>query len=205
MFPTSRWSFVLRLLAPYIGVAVGLYGFHSAWAGILIYHALMLFWSWRHVGKLAQGWSVPGLLLIVLPSLAAGPVVYFLLPIVVRSPEALDAWLAQNGLGGLSFALMVHYFALVNPLLEEAHWNRVRGVDGRGWAAHAAFAAYHALVLWPMIRPPWIAATVATLFVASVIWGRAAVHTRGLAIPALSHLVADAAIMVAVCLLQFAG
>ena len=192
----SEVSHLLKLLAPYIGIGAGLLWLHSAWAGILIYHAQMLAWNWRRFPELARGWSVPALLLVVLPALAVGPGVWFLLPIALRDPGALDVWLGANGLTGASFALMVPYFALVNAAIEEVHWSGLRGADARGWIGHLAFTGYHGLVLWPAIRPGWVFATLALLLFASFVWDQTGRRARGLLIPTLSHLIADAGIVV---------
>lgn len=186
-----------RALAPYLAVATGLLWLHSAWLTIILYHSQILFWSRRELRRLIQGWDSRRAAALLVPAALSGPLTYVLLPRMVS--VRLGAWLAGVGLHGPAFIAFVFYYGLVHPLLEQAHWGWIRR-DGRlGVAAHCAFAAYHALVLQAFMRPAWAVACLVVLASSSVVWHRLDTRPKGgLAIPAMSHLLADFGLMIAV-------
>ena len=101
-------------------------------------------------------------MLFVVPSALAGPLLYFLLPRMTRVD--LSWWLADHRLSGAGFTVMVFYFGLVHPLLEQIHWAPLRESAPLG---HFAFAGYHMLVLYSLMKVPWLAACFVVLAAAS--------------------------------------
>jgi len=183
------------MLAPYAAVLIFWCGLHSAWAALLAYHAQIFLWSRHDVRRVLAGWN-PRLFILALPSLAAGPLTYFLLPLMSRQP--VHAWLAAFGLTGWALLAMLPYYGLVHPVLEQAHWGPLRGHPRVGPLAHVLFAGYHALTVALLLRPPWILACVGVLWLSSVCWQRmAACRPGGLLVPALSQMMADAGLIVA--------
>lgn len=124
---------ILKLLVPWLAVGICWCVLKNGWLAILTYHAQVLFWNRE---SLAQGWnaicervpSVPGghtppfnrrWLFAALPTLLTGPLVCFLLPYITSTD--LDVWLAEYKLTGVSLLLMIPYFGIVHPMLEQLH------------------------------------------------------------------------------------
>jgi len=190
---------VLKMLAPYLAVLVFWRLFHHAWACILVYHLQILLWSRWNVLRAAMGWNARLFSLAGIGFAAAGPLAFVLWPHMAR--VAADAWLTAHGLAGPARWLMIPYFGIVHPLLEQAHWSPLRAHPRSGPLAHLAYAGYHVIVLWSLMPPPWVAAAIASLLLASVAWRqleRAA--GGGLAIPVLTHMLADTGLVCAAVL-----
>jgi hypothetical protein len=181
-----------KLLAPYIALLVFWCVFKNALGAILAYHVQILFWSRKELPVLLQGWHPRLFLWTVIPCATAGPLAYLLLPWVSSD---LAGRLADYGLAGTSFLIMIPYFGLVHPLLEQIHWKELR-CDG--WLGHLVFAGYHAIVLGSLMTPPWILLCMLLLVFASILWTVVQSRTRGgLLVPALGHVVADLGIVIA--------
>lgn len=183
---------ILRLLAPYLAVGVFWCLLDSAWLAVLAYHVQILLWS---RGRLLTGlgpasWRRERWLLAAIPFALAGPVLYVLLPLV--SQTDLVAWLADRGLAGLPLLLMVPYYGLVHPVLEQTHWTALRR---RTPAAHVFFAGYHALVLASLLEPLWLGLCLATLLAASWIWRELDRRTGNARTAVLSHVLADVGVV----------
>lgn len=187
------------LLAPWIAVGVFWLWLRSAWATILVYHALILLLSGRSLRDVTRGWSARLALAVAVPCLLAGPLTLLLLPAMVRTP--VGEWLASYGLSGWALFLMVPYYGLVHPVLEQAHWGPLRARHGLALPASAMFAGYHGLVLSTLMEPVWIAVCIAVLFASSLAWTAIHRRTGGLIVPALSHTAADAGMIVSALLL----
>lgn len=184
-------ALALRLAAPYFAVGVGWCLCHSAWLTILAYHAQILAWWWPARPRPGRPRRTAALL-FALPAALAGPVLYLLLPHIARTDVA--GWLARHDLTGGALRLMIPYFGLVHPVLEQLHWAPLRE---RTPAAHAAFAGYHLLVLGSLLAAPWLMVCFAVLLGASVGWGRLW-RTSGSAWPAIaSHAAADLGVALA--------
>ena len=154
-------SIALRLLAPAIAVVVFWTGLANAWLAILAYHAQILIWSGGRLPALRRS-RRRRLLLLALPLAAAGPVLYALLPEITRAE--LVPWLADHQLSGLSLVLMIPYFGIIHPMLEQLHWAPLREESP---VAHFCFAGYHLLVLASLLRPGWLVIAFALLLAAS--------------------------------------
>jgi len=183
---------MLKLLAPYFAVGIFWCLFSDAWLAILAYHLQIIFWS---RSKLSENWKQPRgrLFFLALPSAAAGPLLYFLLPHI--TVVDLSVWLGEFHLSRLSLMLMIPYFGLVHPCLEQMHW---AGLRDKTVCAHFLFAGYHMLVLYSLLSLPWLLLCFAVLVLASYIWQQMARQTGSLALPILSHILADLSAVVAV-------
>lgn len=182
---------ILRLAAPYLAVAVFWCGFSSAWPAILAYHAQILLWS-RHAIRPRLGAVQGRYLLLAAPAVLAGPFVYWLLPFIARVP--LSGWLAEHGLPSTGLLLMIPYFGLVHPWLEQAHWAPLRE---RTPLAHALFAGYHLLVLGSLLPWPWLVAVFLALAGTSFGWTLVTRRTGSPAVALASHMAADLGIVAA--------
>ena len=197
--PHDSLALALRLAAPYFAVAVFWLVFHNAWLAILAYHAQILWWSRGHFPRLMKP-RPTWVMLFVLVSALAGPTLYLLLPYI--SHVDLSSWLARAGLSGASLAVMVFYFGLAHPFLEQSHWSSLRE---RTRFAHLAFAGYHMLVLYSLLTIPWLVACFAILAGASLIWQRMARDSGSLLPSIASHVVADLGLVVVAWILVVRG
>ncbi len=189
-------AFILKLAAPYIAVGICWCVFQNAWLTILVYHLQVLFWSRKQLGQLLRGWSLKSFLFLSLPCVIGGPLVYFLMPHITAMP--LAEWLARYQLTGVGLIMMVPYFGLVHPVLEQAHWGELRK---QGWYVHEVFAGYHALVLYQLLTLPWLAFCLVVLAGASFAWKKQTDTAGGLLAACLGHTLADLGIVVAALLL----
>ncbi len=194
-------------LIPYAGVLLGMYVFHSAWLAILLYHAgIIAFLFYRKSEKPWQRmWAgmkfpllVPGLIACAM----AAPVVYFMWPWFSVSETVLPEWLARYGLTGWAWLLLIPYFSIVHPVLEEIHWRGISSdfAPSICWQ-DLLFAGYHVLVLFQLIRWPWLFLVFGVLAGSSVFWRWSAARFGGYGFPILTHAVADAAVVVGVIFL----
>lgn len=190
-------KYLLKLAAPYLAVGIFWCFFHNAWLTILAYHIQILLWSRKEIPGVFRGWSLNRFILMGLPCVLGGPLVYFLMPYISAAPVA--DWLAEFHLTGIGLLVMVPYFGLVHPMLEQAHWGELRD---HGWHVHEAFAGYHAIVLYKLLTPPGLALCLIILTAASFTWKKLQDHGGGLLIPFLGHIFADLGIVVAACLLR---
>ena len=110
---------LLKLAAPYIAASLCWCIFKSAWLTILLYHLQILLWSRKQLPQLLRGWRTGSFFVFGLPCVLGGPLVYFLIPYMTNLP--LHDWLARYHLTGTSLLIMIPYFGLVHPLLEQAH------------------------------------------------------------------------------------
>ena len=182
------------MAAPYLAVIAFWCVCRNAWVTILAYHVQILFWSRGRFKDVVRGWNRGLFVATALPCALGGVLAYFLLPFMTAG-GSLGEWLDAFGLHGTALLLMVPYFGLVHPVLEQVHWG---GLRGRGWKAHAAFAGYHVLVLHSLLHPAWLVLCVAILYGASLAWGRVQAKAGGgLLVPLCGHVLADIGIVVA--------
>lgn len=179
------------MLAPYLAVGVFWCALSNAWLAILAYHAQILFWR---RGKI---FSRPGPpmrsgILIGATTVLAGPAIWVLLPYLVRAD--LASWLADYRMSDLGMLLMIPYFGLLHPWLEQVHWAPLREETP---LAHPIFAGYHMLVLYSLLTPPWLVISFVVLTGASIAWQVMQRKFGGLAAPIVSHVFADLGIVVA--------
>lgn len=182
---------LLKLAAPYIAVVIFWMLLENAWLAILAYHAQIILWSRRPL----QAYRRPEGLKIIfaaLPAAAAGPLLYFLLPVMTGTEISL--WLARYHLTGLPLILMIPYFGILHPVLEQAHWSELRESTP---AAHLLFAGYHMLVLHSLFTIRWLVAAFAILTAVSFIWQRMEKRSGTLLVPAASHVLANLGMIIA--------
>ena len=182
---------MLKLLAPYFAVGVCWCVLSNGWLTILAYHAQILFWSRNSISGIRCPDSRQ-IMLIALPAAAVGPALYFLLPYITHTD--LSVWLSTHHLSGLSLTVMIPYFGIIHPLLEQLHWTQLRESSP---AFHPIFAGYHILVLYSLLAIPWLILCFVVLTATSVIWQQMAKRTNGLSVPVAAHVLADLGIIIA--------
>jgi hypothetical protein len=185
---------------PYGAVLAGLYGFHNAWATVLLYYAGILavvLPRRRAMAAAFRGWNRGAALALALFGVAGGALLYILWPWLDRS-GAVASRVAAMGLEGTAWPVFLVYFALLNPWLEESLWRGHFAVTAPGLhPVDLLFAGYHALVVGLFLPWAWALAAAAACALASWLWRRAAVRHRGILVPVLSHLAVDVTAAVA--------
>jgi hypothetical protein len=182
-----------RLLAPYIAVGVFWCWLANGWLAILAYHIQILLWTrisdWKAICQPIQRTTC---LLLALPCMTAGPVLYLLFPIITR--QDLSTWLASHQLTGSAFLLMIPYFGLLHPVLEQMHWQNLRRHSA---LSHFAFAGYHMLVLATLLGKAWLLVCFLVLLAASLIWKHMDEACAGLRAVITTHILVDLGIVLA--------
>lgn len=181
----------LRLLVPYFAVIVFWFGLGNAWLTIAAYHLLILFFARRHL-SLPKRPANPSHLLWALPAIGAGPLLYVLLPHLAG--DNLTGWLAARQMSPASIMVLLPYFAVVHPWIEQTHWHPLRQQTR---FAHPVFAGYHILVLTSLTSWPWMAFVFLILMLVSWLWGLLCRHTKSLTPAYVSHALADLGIVIA--------
>jgi membrane protease YdiL (CAAX protease family) len=199
----SRAPLFAAPAVPYAAVLVGLFALHSAWAAVLLYHAGIAA-IWIAAGRrpalrsLFKGLRPVATVPVVLVGLAVGPVVWLAWPLVALESD-MAALLARFGLAGWSLAAFAVYAAIANAPLEELFWRGVLLDETRRPApSDALFAGYHVIVLLLVVEWPLAIAAAFVLTAAAWLWRIAASRYGGLAVPYISHLAADLAVIGAV-------
>ncbi len=187
---------------PYVAVVVGLYLLKNAWVSIALYHiviivGLALSGNLRSIQKCFRGFRPAVAAASGLVCVLAGPLILLLWPHI--SPASTGGFanvLAGYGLTGPAWCLFMPYFVLVHPALEEIYWREWLddGNAGISWM-DGCFGGYHLLVLVLFIRIPWAVLSVMVLVVVAWIWRRQGRRYKGLAVPLLGHIAADAGVM----------
>ena len=193
------------LIVPYIAMLLGLYIFHSGWIAFLIYHLLILLvmlrtnnlkhWKFR-------GWNTKIGILAILFGLAGGLVIYLLEPFVGLKSYIAPA-LAELGLSGNAWLFFVIYHFAANPWFEESYWRGMYGSKKKRLVtSDFFFSGYHLLVLALFLEWYWLILAFVLLLLAAWFWRQLATRYNGLLLPTISHMAADASIMVLVYLLS---
>ena len=73
------------------------------------------------------------------------------------------------------------------------HWAPLRK---HGWIAHGMFAGYHVVVLSSLMTVPWLVVCFVVLSTVSFLWQVVAAKTQSLAVPLVSHMLADLGIAI---------
>jgi hypothetical protein len=150
----------------------------------------------RSAGRALRGWRTSWALPLLVLSAASGPVLLALWPwIALDAP--LPPVLERLGLSGVSFVGFAFYYSVVNPWIEEVYWRACyASVVRRPLVADVLFAGYHVMILVLVVQPYGAAAAAVVLVGASAAWRAIARARGGLLIPVVTHMAADASIIV---------
>ena len=181
---------LFKLLAPYFAVGLFWCIFKNAWLAILAYHVQILFWSRKSIFDVRMP-DNKSIMLLATSMIMAGPILYYLLPTMTRIE--LPLWLEDHHLSGFSFMVMIPYFGLIHPFLEQLHW---AGLRDRTPLAHPVFAGYHMLVLYSLLTIPWLIMLFVILTAASLIWQQMGKKSNSLLPATISHILADLGVVV---------
>ena len=192
---------------PYAAVLVGMYCFHSAWWAIGLYHiGIAGYVLWRKPPDLRRRILSGYPLVVLLPGIAvcalAAPVIYFMWPWFATGDGVLPEWMGRYGLTGRAWLLLIPYFSIVHPVLEEIHWRAIAPDRFRVLCLpDFLFAGYHVLVLFQLIRWPWLFLVFGVLTASSIFWRWTADRFGGYGVAILTHAVADAGVLIGVAFL----
>ncbi len=198
---------LISIVVPYVAVLLGLYVLKNAWIAIGLYHfgiTVFLIAGDRNslLKRVCTGWNPLIAAASVVMSVMIFPIVFFFWGHMQLESTPLMSALANFGLHGTSWFFFMIYFSAVQPFLEELYW---RGYLECGYKYFSwtdlAFAGYHILVLAWFIKLPWLVIAFIVLTVAAYIWRYIASKLEGLAVPLLSHIVADVSIIAVTCVL----
>ncbi len=195
------WLKLISVLVPYVAVVVGLYVLKNAWIAIGLYHfgiAVFLMAGNRKslLKKVYAGWNSPMAAASVLMAGVSIFIILFLWEYMQLENMPLSSALANFGLHGTSWFFFMIYFSTVQPFLEELYWRGYLECADKYFSwTDFAFAGYHILVLAWFIKLPWLVIAFIVLTVAAYIWRYLASKFEGLAVPLLSHIVADISII----------
>jgi membrane protease YdiL (CAAX protease family) len=191
----------LALLVPYVAMIIGLYIFKSGWIAFILYHLLILGFliyskklsSWKNMFK---GFNLIFAIGSILFGLLGGLILYFLSP-YASVESKISIVLASIGLTGSIWLGFVVYHFLINPWFEEFFWRDYLGSDKKGFVlTDFVFAGYHLLVLALFLSWQWLVLSFAILSFAAWFWRYLRRKHKGLLMPILSHIAADASIMI---------
>ena len=196
--PHIRIAF--QLSVPYLSVLFFWVGLNNAWLTILGYHLLILITTTEKipidVNQIKSGWNRP-IFWFLLPCFAgAGLILYYAIPFMCK--VEIGIWLSRFNLDNLAFLLMIPYFGIVHPLVEQFHWTSLTQSKVSQWLIDITFSGYHLIVLWGLLKLPWLIITGIILVIASRTWFLVPKKTGGnIAMNIILHLAADTGIIVA--------
>jgi membrane protease YdiL (CAAX protease family) len=197
----KKW---LAPILPYLAVWAGLFLFKSVWLALAGFHiavllALLFLRSNIPINILFKSKYPKWILASVLFCSTSGIGLYFLWDVFGIAND-LPAQLQSIGLTSSSWALLIAYFSLVNPFIEEYFWRGVLGNNSKKlYAGDAVYAGYHALALWGRVHPLSILFAVIIITSAGWLWRQMAREDGGLLAPVLGHMIADFTILLTIC------
>ncbi|MDK1031743.1 MAG: lysostaphin resistance A-like protein [Planctomycetia bacterium] len=192
---------LISTAAPYVAVLIGLYILKNAWIAIGLYHCgitVFLIANDKNnlLRKVYTGWNSMMAVASMVMSAMIFPLVFFFWGHMQLENVSLTSALADLGLHGTSWFFFAIYFSTVQPLLEEMYWRGYLECKQKYFSwTDLAFAGYHILVLAWFIKLPWLAIAFVALTATAYIWRYIASRLKGLAVPLLSHVVADVTII----------
>jgi len=197
----TAWLKLISVLVPYVAVMVGLYVLKNAWIAIGLYHsgiAVFLIAGNKKslLKKVCAGWNSLMAAAGVLMAAVSIFIILFLWEYMQLENLPLSSALANFGLHGTSWFFFMIYFSTVQPFLEELYWRGYLECSDKYFSwTDFTFAGYHILVLSWFIKLPWLVIAFIVLTVAAYVWRHLALKFEGLAVPLLSHIVADISII----------
>ena len=197
---------VAALLFPYFAIITGLYIFRNIWIAMVSYHLgillIAVFSNNLHQFRnLIKGWSLSLTIMITLSCAINGVLIYYLWPFISVCSN-LSTKLFELGLNDDNWILLIIYYTIFTPWLEEFYWrNLLASKSNQPDISDIMFAGYHLFVLAIFIKPGFLPIVFITLLVAAYFWRSISRKLDGLLIPVISHTVADISTILAVYLL----
>jgi membrane protease YdiL (CAAX protease family) len=202
--PVENYLKACGAILPYLAVILGVFYFKSGLFAVLLYHLILLICivginRSKALKLIKSGFNRHIGPLICLGGLLPGVVIFFLWPIAKLESVDLAQLMESVNLTNTSFMVFALYACFVNPFLEESFW---RGCFKKGTSLpnpiDALFAGYHTIVLVPVVKPIFVLLSFMALMCVGWIFRNIYRLTGGLAIPLLTHIVADISILWAV-------
>jgi len=203
-FPVETFLKICGIASPYLAVILGVFFFKSGLFAVLLYHLVLAICivginRSKAIKLLVSGFRRHIGPLICLGGLLPGVVIFFLWPIAKLEPVDLAQLMESVSLTNTSFMVFALYACFVNPFLEESFWRGCfKPASWRPGPIDALFAGYHAIILIPVVKPVFVLLSFMALTCVGWIFRNIYRLTGGLAIPLLTHIVADIAILYAV-------
>ena len=152
-------------------------------------------------GRLLKGWNTKVGILMILFGSVSGILLYFLEPLVGFKAD-LSLNLSLLGLSGLTWILFVIYFFALNSWFEESYWRGIFGSSEKRFLwIDLIFSGYHVLVLAFFMSWVWLILIFIVITVTARFWRELGAKYKGLLLPTLSHIAADASVMICILLL----
>lgn len=195
MTRSLRWGWVLL---PYLAVFAGMFLFGNAWGALIGFHLSLLPLLCAEARQ-ARRFFVPvsfrTFLPVALAGLAGGWGLWLVWPLAGLPPD-FPAQVERLGLRCADWPLFLAYFTLLNPFLEEWYWRGALGSDSPlPQPVDVLYAGYHVSILALFAAPGWVLIGFLLLAGAGWLWRQTARLTGSLLPAALSHLLADASIL----------
>jgi membrane protease YdiL (CAAX protease family) len=197
----TAWLRLISVAVPYLAVLIGLYAFKNAWIAIGLYHLGIVFFlvvGNRHslLKKIYKGWEP----IMAATGIVVSVMIFFLIFILWKYMQLenvrLDTALVGFGLHGTSWFFFMIYFSTIQPFLEELYWRGYMEFNHKFFSwTDLTFAGYHILVLCLFIKWFWLIIAFIVLTVAAFGFRHIAYKLKGLAVPMLTHIVADISII----------
>lgn len=196
MTRSLRWGWVLL---PYLAVFAGMTLLENAWVALIGFHLSLLPLLLAQAGQVRRFFipvSFRLLLPVSLAGLAGGLGLWLVWPLA-GLPLDFPAQVERLGLRCADWPLFLACFALLNPFLEEWYWRGALGSDSpRPQPVDFLYAGYHISILARFAAPGWVLIGFLLLAGAGWFWRQTARLTGSLLPAALSHLLADASLLI---------
>ncbi|MHC4553565.1 MAG: CPBP family glutamic-type intramembrane protease [Planctomycetota bacterium] len=201
---THRIFRALGICSPYLAVLAGVFILKNGLLAVLLYHAVLLVCiiaiNKIHALKLlikgCHGCVGP---LICLGGLLPAVVIIYFWPLAKLPDVNLSEVFSSLNLNKQLFGIFAVYSCIVNPFMEESFW---RGCFKNNSLFPAPvdmlFAAYPALVIYPVVKLPFVVLLFAALTFVGWLFRTLYNFTGGLLIPLMTHIIADIAILYAI-------
>lgn len=193
----------LTPLLPYLAVGIGLFWIHNALFAVIGFHiaiviSLLLAKSSVPVRVLFQSRDIRWVVLSILVCGSSGISLYYFWS-YFGVVDDLPAHIESYGLTHSTWPVLIAYFSLVNPMVEEYFWRGYLGSPTKGLhGSDLLYAGFHALILWEKVRVGSILYSLVVLVLAGWFWRQLARRDGGLLAPVLGHMTADFTLVMAV-------
>lgn len=181
-----------RASAPFIATLIFWIYLEDAWFTLLAYHVQIRFWQ-KSTVKMHISSPISKDFLLILPSALSGVFLYYLIPYITKVD--ISNWLICYKLETLPMVLLIPYFGIIHPILEQMHW---QPLWRKSKAYHLLFAGYHLIILHSLLSISWLLVVFIVLTSTSYLWAYLALKYKSLTIPILFHIFSDLSIILAV-------
>jgi membrane protease YdiL (CAAX protease family) len=188
---------------PYVTVGIGWLVFHNVWIAVMAYHLgiiAILGFERKKVpfNLISKSRNYKILILTAAMGVTGGLILYLCWPLL-NIPGDITLFLQRGGLTPALWPYFIIYFILINPTLEECFWRGYLFDRSRQITLNdILFSGYHILVLAGMINFMWLIAVFVILIIGAWVWRQANRWNQGLAASIISHIAADASIILVI-------